>query len=194
MAVKSDRWIRRMATEAKMIEPFSERVGGEGIISWGLQPAGYDIRLDPAIRVFDWASAQGATLDPLNLDPRLYQEKSAHPHFDIPPNGFVQGMSMEYLRIPATISAEGLGKTTYSSVGISVNISSIAPGFEGRLRIHIGNKAPVPVRIYGGMGIAFLQFSELDETCETPYGELAGARFQGQRHFLAPPSRSGRRA
>lgn len=55
MAVKTDQWIRRMAREAGLIEPFSERMAGSGMISFGLQPCGYDVRLDPTILAYDWA-------------------------------------------------------------------------------------------------------------------------------------------
>ncbi|HYL93607.1 MAG TPA: dCTP deaminase, partial [Alphaproteobacteria bacterium] len=35
MAIKSDRWIRRMAKEYGMITPFSDRQVREGVISYG---------------------------------------------------------------------------------------------------------------------------------------------------------------
>ncbi len=44
MSIKSDRWIRRMATEHGMIEPFTERQVREGVISYGLSSYGYDMR------------------------------------------------------------------------------------------------------------------------------------------------------
>ena len=48
MSIKSDRWIRRMAEEHGMIEPFSPRqvrhIEGNPIISYGLSSYGYDIR------------------------------------------------------------------------------------------------------------------------------------------------------
>lgn len=188
MAVKTDQWIRRMAREAGLIEPFSERVAGPGMISFGLQPCGYDVRLDPTILVYDWVRAQGVPLDPLAPpDPAFYSEKLAFPYFDIPPRGFVQGMSLEYFRIPPNTTVLGRGKTTYSSIGISVNVSSINPGWEGRLRIHIANLNAAPVRIYGEQGILYLEFSETDGTCETPYDQLSGTRFYKQKNFLSTP-------
>ena len=181
MSVKPDRWIRNMVFDFGLIDPFSERVAGNGVISFGLQPAGYDARLDPKILVFDWARAAGDSLDPLNPDRRFFFEKSADPFFDIPPRGFVEAMTMEYFRIPRNCLARGMGKTIYSSVGIGLNVSGINPGWEGRLRIHIANSSPVPIRIYGGQGILHLEFEELDGQCERPYGELEGTRFQRQK-------------
>ncbi|MDE2000582.1 MAG: dCTP deaminase, partial [Burkholderiales bacterium] len=49
MSIKSDRWIRRMAEEHGMIEPFEPgqiRYAGDGskIVSYGTSSYGYDIR------------------------------------------------------------------------------------------------------------------------------------------------------
>ena len=181
MSVKPDSWIRKMAQECGLIEPFFERVAGDGLISYGLQPAGYDARLDSRILVFDWAIAAGISLDPLNLDHKFFFERLAVPYFDIPPRGFVEAMTMEYFRIPPNCLARGMGKTIYSSIGIGLNISGINPGWEGRLRIHIANSSPVPIRIYGEQGIIHLEFEGLDGECERPYSGLQGTRFQKQR-------------
>lgn len=96
-------------------------------------------------------------------------------------------MSLEYFRIPPNITVLGRRKTTYSSIGISVNVSSINPGWEGRLRIHIANVNSAPVRIYGEQGILYLEFSETDGTCEMPYDRLPGTRFHKQQDFLTAP-------
>jgi len=45
MSVKPDHWIRRMALEHKMIEPFTDRQMREGVISYGVSSYGYDIRV-----------------------------------------------------------------------------------------------------------------------------------------------------
>src|SRR5260370_21271624 len=52
MAVKPDRWIRRKALEDKMIEPFTDRQGREGGISYGVPSDRYDIRAAGEFRVF----------------------------------------------------------------------------------------------------------------------------------------------
>jgi|SRR3989344_1554944 len=98
--VKPDWWIRQMAHTKGMIEPFSERVDGDRIISYGLQPAGYDARLAPELRVFDWARAQGKVLDPLEIHSDFHTEATANPIFTLPPRGYIVGMTMEYFRIP----------------------------------------------------------------------------------------------
>ncbi len=49
MSIKSDKWIRRMAEQSGMIEPFEpaqvrQAEGGRKIISYGTSSYGYDIR------------------------------------------------------------------------------------------------------------------------------------------------------
>src|SRR5262249_27005004 len=45
MAIKSDRWIRKMAIEHDMINPFNDRQVRQGVISYGLSSYGYDLRV-----------------------------------------------------------------------------------------------------------------------------------------------------
>jgi dCTP deaminase len=45
MGLKSDSWIRKMAMEQKMIEPFADRQIRQGVISYGVSSYGYDIRV-----------------------------------------------------------------------------------------------------------------------------------------------------
>ena len=57
MAVKSDRWIRLMAEQHQLIQPFDaalvRETGGRRIISAGASSYGYDMRLaDDGFRVF----------------------------------------------------------------------------------------------------------------------------------------------
>src|SRR5271156_126860 len=50
MTVKPDRWIRRMALEHKMIEPFEDRQVRDGVISYGVSSYGDGIRVAEAFR------------------------------------------------------------------------------------------------------------------------------------------------
>lgn len=45
MGLKPDHWIRKMAHEQKMIEPFVENQVREGVISYGVSSYGYDVRV-----------------------------------------------------------------------------------------------------------------------------------------------------
>jgi dCTP deaminase len=171
-----------MARRYGMIEPFSERVDGQRVVSYGLQPAGYDARLHPGIEILDWAIAAGQPLDPLGpQNDKLYFPKSADPFFDVPPHGFVVARTVEHFRIPRNCVVRGAAKTTYSAVGLNLDVASIHPGWEGRLRLHLSNATPVGIRIYGNMGLIYLEFHEIDGTVERAYGDLQNPRFQEGR-------------
>ena len=52
MGLKPDRWIRKMALEQQMIEPFVDGQVRDGVISYGLSSYGYDIRVAGEFKIF----------------------------------------------------------------------------------------------------------------------------------------------
>ena len=70
MSIKSDRWIRRMAEQEGMIEPFAPdqvRMDGERrLISYGTSSYGYDVRCSREFKVF--TNIHSATVDPKHFD------------------------------------------------------------------------------------------------------------------------------
>ena len=52
MGLKPDHWIRKMALEQRMIEPFVDGQVRDGVISYGLSSYGYDIRVAEEFKVF----------------------------------------------------------------------------------------------------------------------------------------------
>jgi len=52
MGLKPDRWIRKMALEEGMIEPFVDGQVRDGTISYGLSSYGYDIRVADEFKIF----------------------------------------------------------------------------------------------------------------------------------------------
>ena len=65
MAILSDRWIRRMAQEKGMIEPFVDAQKREGTISYGLSSYGYDARVGREFKIF--TNVDSAVVDPKNF-------------------------------------------------------------------------------------------------------------------------------
>jgi dCTP deaminase len=65
MAIMPDRWIREMALQHGMIEPFVDRQTREGVISYGLSSYGYDARVAPEFRIF--TNVDNALVDPKNF-------------------------------------------------------------------------------------------------------------------------------
>ena len=70
MSIKSDLWIRRMADQHKMIEPFEagqvRDKNGERLISYGTSSYGYDVRCSREFKVF--TNINSATVDPKVFD------------------------------------------------------------------------------------------------------------------------------
>jgi dCTP deaminase len=52
MGLKPDHWIKRMALEHQMIEPFVDLQVRDGVISYGLSSYGYDIRVADEFKIF----------------------------------------------------------------------------------------------------------------------------------------------
>lgn len=52
MGLKPDHWIKKMALEHRMIEPFVELQVRDGVISYGLSSYGYDIRVADEFKIF----------------------------------------------------------------------------------------------------------------------------------------------
>jgi dCTP deaminase len=85
MAIKADRWIKRMALEHGMIEPFEDRQVREGIVSFGLSSYGYDIRVADEFKIF--TNINNTVVDPKNFDPRSFVDMRTDICI-VPPNSF----------------------------------------------------------------------------------------------------------
>jgi hypothetical protein len=69
MGLKPDHWIRKMALEHGMIEPFVDRQVREGVISYGVSSYGYDIRVANEFKIF--TNVFSATVDPKHFAAEL---------------------------------------------------------------------------------------------------------------------------
>ncbi|HSW30014.1 MAG TPA: dCTP deaminase [Longimicrobiales bacterium] len=171
MPIKCDKWIRRMALEHGMIEPFEAGQVREGVVSYGLSSYGYDIRVAPEFKVF--TNVHHVVVDPKDFDDRSFVDINED-HCIIPPNSFALARTVEYFRIPRDVLVICLGKSTYARCGIIVNVTPLEPTWEGHLTLEISNTTPLPAKIYGGEGIAQLIFLEGDEEPETAYADRKG--------------------
>jgi deoxycytidine triphosphate deaminase len=111
MSIKSDQWIRRMARDHRMIEPFApeqvREVGGHKIVSYGTSSYGYDVRCAPEFKIF-------TNINSTIVDPKAFDEKSFVDFPGnvciIPPNSFALARTVEYFRIPRSVLTVCLGK------------------------------------------------------------------------------------
>ena len=73
MPVMSDIWIRKMATEHGMIEPFVESQKRDGVISYGLSSYGYDARAADQFKIF--TNVDSAVVDPKQFNPESFVDR-----------------------------------------------------------------------------------------------------------------------
>lgn len=111
MGLKPDHWIRRMAQEHGMIEPFVEKQQREGVISYGVSSYGYDMRVADEFRIF--TNVYSTMVDPKDFNPRSLVEFQGDECI-IPPNSFALARSVEYFRIPRNVLTLCVGKSTYA--------------------------------------------------------------------------------
>ena len=180
MSIKPDWWIREQANKG-MIEPFTDGLVREGVISYGLSSFGYDLRAAPEWRIF--VNAFNTVVDPKNFDTRSLVESNEDTCI-IPPNSFVLTRSVEYLRIPSDTMVIALGKSSYARTGIVANVTPLEPGWEGHVTLELSNTTPLPAKIYANEGIVQLLFFQGDQP-ETTYRDRSG-KYQGQTGITLP--------
>jgi dCTP deaminase len=171
MAIKADKWIRHMAVEHGMIEPFVDSQVRAGVVSYGLSSYGYDIRVADEFKVF--TNINSTVIDPKHFDPRSFVDIKADVCI-VPPNSFALARTIEYFRIPRDVLTVCLGKSTYARCGIIVNVTPFEPEWEGFVTLEISNTTPLPARIYANEGIAQVLFFQSDEPCERSYADKRG--------------------
>jgi dCTP deaminase len=182
MAIKSDKWIKRMALEHAMIEPFVDSQMRTGVISFGVSSYGYDVRVGDEFKVF--TNVYNTVVDPKNFDSKSFVDIRADVCI-IPPNSFALASTIEYFRIPRDILTICLGKSTYARCGIIVNVTPFEPEWEGHVTIEISNTTPLPAKIYANEGIAQVLFFQGDEPCDVSYKDKKG-KYQAQRGVTLP--------
>jgi dCTP deaminase len=182
MGIKSDRWIRKMAHDERMIEPFVEDQVREGVISYGVSSYGYDIRVADEFKIF--TNVYSAIVDPKHFDTHSMVDFRGEVCI-IPPNSFALARTVEYFRIPRSILTICVGKSTYARCGIIVNVTPFEPEWEGFVTLEISNTTPLPAKIYANEGIAQVLFFDGDEICETSYKDRKG-KYQNQQSILLP--------
>jgi dCTP deaminase len=185
-SIQNDKWIKKMAKEKRIIEPFIEsqvrhNETGHKAVSYGLSSFGYDLRVSDEFQVF--TNVYNRVVDPkaFQQDAFVYMKTK---ECIIPPNSFALARSVEYFRIPRNILAFCIGKSTYARCGIIVNVTPFEPEWEGYVTIEISNTTPLPAKIYADEGIAQIIFFQGEE-CEVSYADRNG-KYQGQVGIVGP--------
>jgi len=186
VSIKSDRWIRKMALEHDMLNPFEpgqvRTVNNEKVISYGTSSYGYDVRCSTHFKIF--TNVYSATVDPKAFDERSFVDIESDVCI-IPPNSFALASTIEYFKIPANVLTLCVGKSTYARCGIIVNVTPLEPEWEGHVTLEFSNTTNLPAKIYANEGVAQMLFFESDEKCEVSYKDRGG-KYQGQRGVTLP--------
>lgn len=177
------RGVRVCSVAKPMIEPFEEAQKREGVISYGLSSYGYDARVADEFKIF--SNAHGASIiDPKRFDPAGFVDRKAD-EVVVPPNSFILARTVEYFRIPRSITAICLGKSTYARCGIIINVTPLEAEWEGHVTMEISNSTPIPVKIYANEGICQFLFFSGAYVCDVSYADRSG-KYQGQTGITLP--------
>jgi dCTP deaminase len=182
MGLKPDHWIKKMANEHGMIEPFIDKQVREGAISYGVSSYGYDLRVSDEFKIF--TNVHSAIVDPKNFASDSFVDFKGDVCI-IPPNSFALARSIEYFRIPRQVLTICLGKSTYARCGLIVNVTPFEPEWEGFVTLEISNTTPLPAKVYANEGLAQVLFFEADEPCDQSYADKKG-KYQGQTGVTPP--------
>lgn len=171
MGIMPDHWIRKMAEEHKMIEPFVDGLNRENVISYGVSSYGYDARVADEFKIF--TNVDSATVDPKAFSDKSFVDRKSDVCI-IPPNSFALARTVEYFRIPRDTLVICLGKSTYARCGIIVNVTPLEPEWEGHVTLEFSNTTPLPAKIYANEGACQFLFLKGDSMCDVSYGDRKG--------------------
>ncbi len=180
--------IKRLCNQFGMITPFVGKtvraIKGKKCLSFGLDSAGYDLRLKDGVKIF---SADSEEI----IDPKNFSESGMIEKVSDKTGAIVLGrsttaiaQSVERIKMPDNVWALVIAKSTYARCGVTLNATKICPGWEGDLVLEISNMTPRAVKIYAGEGIASIVFFRVDPP-DALYSQLGG-KYQGQSGVTLP--------
>jgi dCTP deaminase len=110
----------------------------------------------------------------------------------IHPHQFILAETLEYIRLPGTVAAYVIGRSTWGRLGLIVATAvGIHPGFSGTLTLELRNLGETPLALYPGQTIAQLFFHNAEPSIsqnETPgqysgHTELLPKRFSNEQNY-----------
>jgi dCTP deaminase len=163
--ILSDETLRMMMAERSIVV--------EPIEPYQLQPASIDLRLGRHFLKID-----ENTLESLSLDSELPYIQIEKDEIVIPPHSFLLATTVEFIRIPANVTAFVEGRSSIGRMGLFIqNAGWVDPGFEGNITLELFNANRLPLRLTSGRRICQIVFAFMDKATRTPYA----GKYQGQR-------------
>ena len=182
MGIMPDSWIKQMAIEKKMIDPFVENQVKKNVLSYGLSSYGYDARVSSSFKIF--TNVNSATVDPKDFSESSFVDRDVDSCI-IPPNSFALAKTVEYFKIPRETLVICVGKSTYARCGIIVNVTPLEPEWEGHVTLEFSNTTPLPAKIYANEGAAQFLFLQGTENCKLSYADKKG-KYMYQKDVTLP--------
>ncbi len=189
MTLLNDRQIAALAQQG-MIRPYEPKLiriaemqtSARSVISYGQSSYGYDLRLSPKEFLL-FRHVPGTVMDPKNFNPRNLEPaelQSDHngDFFILPAHSYGLGVALERLEIPADITCQFIGKSTYARLGVIANLTPGEAGWKGHLTLEFSNSSGADCRIYANEGIVQALFLP-GEPCQTSYEDRKG-KYQNQ--------------
>lgn len=177
--------ISRLA-QAGMITPYTgtliTEVGRQGVISYGASSYGYDLRLS-AREFLIFRHVPGTVINPKRFNPANLEPAELHrdedgEFFILPGHSYGLGVALEHLNLPADVTAQFIGKSTYARCGLIANLTPGEAGWRGHLTLEFSNASGADVRIYANEGVVQAVFFR-GEPCATSYEDRRG-KYQDQ--------------
>jgi len=97
--------------------------------------------------------------------------------FVLHPGRFVLGVSLEWIRLPKTLSGYVTGKSSLGRHGLVIETAAgIHPSFSGCLTLELANVGEVPLAIYPGMKICQIFLHRIAGADQQSPGQMSGRR------------------
>lgn len=179
--------------ELVTIEPFvpyqvREDAEGSRVLSYGLGPAGYDVRLKPHWKIF---GGQGATMiawngiiDPKNFDEKRFLQEIEGDELVLHPKQYALAVTLERFKLSDDVQGTFFAKSTYARCGLLLNTTNVQPGFEGEVVMEFYNAAPFPILIRANEGFAQIKFDLALSSADSSYAK--SGTYQGQSGIQVP--------
>jgi dCTP deaminase len=163
-----DRQIRNLVKSHDLIVGFNEKQ---------LQPFGYDIVLSTKFKVPAFSLMRTQCIDPFDVNPEDFKDFEGE-FCIIPPNSYVLGTSVEYIKMPSDVMGLSQGRSSYVRCGVHVPVTPLEAGWHGNLTIEIYNGNQLPVKVYANKGICQVIFF-IGDLPDRSY-VTKGGKYQGQ--------------
>jgi len=133
-----------------------------------VQPASVDVLLDNQMV---WFENNIRYID-VKEDVRDVMSWRSFDSFMLPARSFALGSTVERISLPNNIVGRIEGKSSLARLGLMIHSTAgfIDPGFNGTVTLELYNLNDFAIKLYAGMKIGQISFSEMLKPCERPYG------------------------